>query len=122
MKGDVGVETPGSRRTWSWSSPRGVLVAILLGVQVLVPLAATINGIPSKLGFHMFVGYEPWTVSARDAAGETIEVDPQDWLIVPREDVVWAERIGPVICDDIDQAVEVVVRQRSQDVVVPCER
>lgn len=113
-------ETEGTR-TWSLRAPRGLLLVVLVLVQVMVPLVATLDRVPSKLGFHMFVGYEPWTLTVRDSAGEQIEVDRLDWMIVPREDVDWAGRLAPAVCADVSEATEVVVRQWSRDAVVTCE-
>ena len=97
-----------------------VLLAALVCLQVGVPVWATFEGIPHKFGFHMYTGYEPMSVEVLDAAGLPIPVDLSDWIVVPREDIDWAPRLGPAICASTARAASVVVRQQGTDRAFSC--
>src|SRR5687767_3300502 len=89
---------------------RRVLVALVC-LQVAVPLWATAQNVPHMFGFHMFTGYEPFSVVVLDGEEERIGVDLSDWITVPREDVDWSRRLGSAICADTPEAATVIVRQ-----------
>lgn len=101
---------------------RGNLIILLIALQVLVPLGATLHQVPSKLGFHMYTGFEFWQLTVKDADGDILDVDRSKWIAVPREDLDWSPRIAPVICAEVPDAAVVTVRQWETDVVTECDR
>jgi hypothetical protein len=88
---------------------RARLLAAVLATQVAVPTAATLHGVPSRFGFHMYSGNEHLAVSARDRHGQQVDVDVPSLVAKVRYELDWSRILPDVICDHYPHARRVVV-------------
>jgi|EndMetStandDraft_8_1072994.scaffolds.fasta_scaffold1032702_2 hypothetical protein len=85
-----------------------VLVAVV-AMQLAVPTVATVHGVPSRFGFHMYSGAERLSVTAVDDRGARLSVDVGALVAKVRYELDWTRILPGLVCDELPQARRVVV-------------
>lgn len=63
----------------------------------MIPLIALTQGVPSRLGFHMFARETFVRIGAFDAQGRSVPIETSDW-IVGRPELGWRDVLPEAIC------------------------
>jgi hypothetical protein len=85
-----------------------VLVAVL-AIQVAVPAVATLHGVPSRFGFHMYSGNERLSVVAVDDDGADVPVDVGSLVAKLRYELDWSRVLPELVCREVPAVHHVVV-------------
>lgn len=85
-----------------------VLVAVL-AIQVVVPAVATLHGVPSRFGFHMYSGNERFSVVAVDDDGTDVPIDVNSLVAKIRYELDWSQVLPEVVCREVPSVHRVVV-------------
>jgi hypothetical protein len=84
------------------------LVAVL-AIQVAVPTVATLHGVPSRFGFHMYSGNERLSVVAVDGAGSDVPIDVSALVAKLRYELDWSRILPDLVCREVPSVHRVVV-------------
>ena len=96
------------------------LVAAAVAVQVVVPLAALLDGPPSRFGFHMYSGHAGLGVRALDRDGQPVELDLHRWVARGRGELDWSAVLPERICASEPTVVEVTVTSGGRERTLRC--
>lgn len=97
-----------------------LLAAVLLGIQIGVPVAGLFAERPDRFGWHMYSTLNPAPeASVEDASGDLSPVDVAALIADPRAEIRWSGPLADVLCQD-ESVVAVVVSDREGTSRVPC--
>lgn len=85
------------------------LFQVLLALQIAVPLYQLGASGPARFGWQMFSrapGMPVFEVRRGDGATETVNV--RDLLVIPRQEIDYAAKLPPILCERHPDADEVV--------------
>ena len=99
---------------------RNRLVAAALAVQVVVPLVATLHGIPSRLGFHMYSGREHLVLIAVDKDGRAVPVDVSTLVANVRYELDWSRVLPALVCEELPAVHRVTVASGDETATRTC--
>ena len=99
---------------------RNRLLAAALAVQVVVPLVATLNGVPSRFGFHMYSGREHLTLIAVDEDGRAVPVDVSTLVANVRYELDWSLVLPALVCAELPSAHRVTVTSGDETATRTC--
>jgi hypothetical protein len=85
-----------------------VLVAVV-AIQIAVPTVATLHGVPSRFGFHMYSGNERFSVVAVDDDGAAVPIDARALVAKLRYEIDWSRTLPDLICREVPSVSRVVV-------------
>ncbi len=102
-----------------WTIPRWVYAAIAL--QIALPLGALIlEDRPSRFGYQMFASDYEISYEAFDTRGDRIELG-ELLATTTRPELPWVDYLPAFLCDSVDNAATVVVRQPGKVRTLTCD-
>ena len=102
------------------ASIRPRLAAVLVVVQLGIPLVALTNGVPSRFGFHMFSGREGLSVHVVDDSGADLPLELDDYVAAGRPELDWSKVLPEFICEREAEAAVVTVSSRHTRRALSC--
>lgn len=99
----------------------GYALAVVIGVQIVVPALALVDDPPARFGFQMYSALGGTSLEAFNASGKLIDVN-LDSLVAGslRPELDWTEVLPERVCGSIPEAVRVTVEQNGVRRDVQC--
>lgn len=97
------------------------MLALVVAVQVAVPLVAALQPPPTRLGWQMYSGLGNVPNIAMETADGTIEsLDIREFAARPRPEIDWARYLPTAVCDAHPEAVGGTLYLASEKVAFEC--